>query len=145
MYSHAMSGTSARDLEHRSEAKRSAARSSVVAALAITLLKLFTGIVTGSLGMLSEAVHSAIDLVAATITLFTVRISDRPADEEHNYGHGKLESISAGVEIVAGHQHRAGMTPAGDGGGGLSGELADDGCGHDGQAQRQQPSTHPAT
>ena len=100
MYSHAMGGTSARGLEHRSEAKRSAARSSVVAALAITLLKLFTGIVTGSLGMLSEAVHSAIDLVAATITLFTVRISDRPADEEHNYGHGKLESISAGVEIV---------------------------------------------
>ncbi len=88
------------ELEHRSEAKRAAALSSVVAAFAITLLKLITGVLTGSLGMLSEAAHSAIDLVAAGITLFTVRIADRPADEEHNYGHGKLESISAAIEIL---------------------------------------------
>lgn len=87
--------------EHaRSEAKRAAALTSVVAATGITLLKLVTGLLTGSLGMISEAAHSAIDLVAATITYFTVRISDRPADEEHAYGHGKLESLSASAEIL---------------------------------------------
>lgn len=84
----------------RSEAKRAAALTSVVAATGITLLKLVTGLLTGSLGMISEAAHSAIDLVAATITFFTVRISDRPADQEHTYGHGKLESLSASAEIL---------------------------------------------
>jgi cation diffusion facilitator family transporter len=81
-------------------AKSSAALSSVLAALGITLLKLITGLLTGSLGMLSEAAHSGIDLVAAALTLITVRVADRPADEEHNYGHGKLENVSAGVEIL---------------------------------------------
>jgi cation diffusion facilitator family transporter len=79
-------------------AKRSAALFSVVAALVVTLLKLLTGILTGSLGMLSEAAHSAIDCIAAVITLLSVQVSDRPADEEHNYGHGKVESLSAFVE-----------------------------------------------
>ncbi len=88
------------DEQHRSDAKRSAALSSVAAALAVTLLKLLTGILTGSLGMLSEAAHSGIDLIAAAITLLSVRISDQPADEEHNYGHGKIESLSAGFEIL---------------------------------------------
>ena len=82
--------------EHSS--KRSAALFSVLAALVITALKLITGILTGSLGMLSEAAHSTIDLVAAAITLFSVQVADRPADEEHNYGHGKIESLSAFVE-----------------------------------------------
>ena len=84
----------------RRSAKISAALSSVLAALGITLLKLITGLLTGSLGMLSEAAHSGMDLLAATLTLFTVRVSDRPADEEHNYGHGKLENVSAGLEIL---------------------------------------------
>ncbi len=84
----------------RRSAKVSAALSSVLAALGITLLKLITGLFTGSLGMLSEAAHSGMDLLAATLTLITVRISDRPADEQHNYGHGKLENVSAGVEIL---------------------------------------------
>jgi cation diffusion facilitator family transporter len=79
-------------------AKRSAAIFSVFAAALVTLLKLVTGIVTGSLGMLSEAAHSAIDLIASAITLFSVEVSDRPADEDHNYGHGKIESLSAFVE-----------------------------------------------
>lgn len=79
-------------------AKRSAALLSVFAALIITLLKLLTGLFTGSLGMLSEAAHSGIDLGAAAITFFSVQVSDRPADEEHNYGHGKIESLSAFVE-----------------------------------------------
>lgn len=85
---------------HRSAAKRSAALSSALAALGITLLKLLTGLLIGSVGMLSEAAHSAIDLVASTVTLFAVRAADRPADEEHNYGHGKLENLSAGFEIL---------------------------------------------
>src|SRR5882757_3140941 len=81
-------------------AKRSAALFSVFAALVVTLLKLLTGILTGSLGMLSEAAHSGIDLIAAALTFFSVNVSDRPADEEHNYGHGKIESLSAFVETV---------------------------------------------
>jgi cation diffusion facilitator family transporter len=79
-------------------AKRSAAAFSVAAAAVVTLLKLFTGLLTGSLGMLSEAAHSAIDLISSAITLFSVQVSDRPADEEHNYGHGKVESLAAFVE-----------------------------------------------
>jgi cation diffusion facilitator family transporter len=81
-------------------AKRSAALFSVLAALGVTLLKLLTGLLTGSLGMLSEAAHSGIDLIAAAITFFSVQVSDRPADASHAYGHGKIESLSAGIESV---------------------------------------------
>ncbi len=81
-------------------AKLSAAQASVLAAVGITLLKLLTGLLTGSLGMLSEAAHSLIDLIASAVTLLTVRVADRPADEEHNYGHGKLESLSAAFETI---------------------------------------------
>ncbi len=80
--------------------KRSAALFSVLAAFGITVLKFLTGILTGSLGMLSEAAHSTVDLIAAGITLFSVQVSDRPADDSHNYGHGKVESLSAFVESV---------------------------------------------
>jgi cation diffusion facilitator family transporter len=78
--------------------KRSAALLSVLAAAVITLLKLVAGLATGSLGMLSESAHSGIDLIASAITLFSVQAADRPADEEHNYGHGKIESLSAFAE-----------------------------------------------
>jgi len=78
--------------------KRTAALLSVVAAAVITLLKLLTGVLTGSLGMLSESAHSGIDLIAAAITLFSIQAADRPADEDHPYGHGKIESLSAFVE-----------------------------------------------
>ena len=78
--------------------KRKAAANSLIAALAITGLKIFVGITTGSLGILSEAAHSALDLVAATITLFSVRVSDKPADADHQYGHGKVENFSAFIE-----------------------------------------------
>ncbi len=81
-------------------AKRSAALFSVLAAFGVTLLKLLTGILTGSLGMLSEAAHSGIDLIAAAITFFSVQVSDRPADADHTYGHGKIESLSAAIESV---------------------------------------------
>jgi divalent metal cation (Fe/Co/Zn/Cd) transporter len=65
---------------HSTAAKQSAAQASLLAALGITLLKLLTGILAGSLGMLSEAAHSFIDLIASAVTLFAVRVADRPAD-----------------------------------------------------------------
>jgi cation diffusion facilitator family transporter len=95
-----MLGAAAISNQQAHAAKRSAAQSSLFAALGITLLKLLTGVLTGSLGMLSEAAHSFIDLIASGITLLAIRASDRPADEEHNYGHGKLESLSAAFEIL---------------------------------------------
>jgi cation diffusion facilitator family transporter len=95
----AMSEESIAQPPHRPNAeKKAAALNSVYAALGITLLKLLTGLLTGSLGMLSEAAHSGIDLIAALLTLFSVQVSDRPADADHNYGHGKVESLSAFVE-----------------------------------------------
>jgi cation diffusion facilitator family transporter len=81
-------------------AKRTAAVFSILAAALVTALKLATGLITGSLGMLSESAHSGIDLIASAITLFSVQVSDRPADADHNYGHGKVESLSAFVETV---------------------------------------------
>lgn len=78
--------------------KRSVAGNSVVAAVAITILKIVVGVTTGSLGILSEAAHSGLDLVAAIITLFSVRVSDKPADADHQYGHGKVENFSAFIE-----------------------------------------------
>jgi cation diffusion facilitator family transporter len=78
--------------------KRTAAGNSVLAAVVITGLKIAVGITTGSLGILSEAAHSALDLIAATITYFSVSVSDKPADADHQYGHGKVENFSAFVE-----------------------------------------------
>ena len=83
--------------EMRAE-KRAVARNSVWAAVGITLLKISVGLSTGSLGILSEALHSGLDLVAAVITLLSVRVSDKPADAEHQYGHGKVENFSAFIE-----------------------------------------------
>ena len=68
---------------------------SVLAAVFLTSFKLIVGLLTGSLGILSEALHSGFDLVAAVITWFAVRLSDKPADKDHNYGHGKIENLSA--------------------------------------------------
>jgi len=82
------------------KAKRAAAILSVTGAGVVTLLKLITGLLTGSLGMLSESAHSGIDLIASLITLFSVQAADRPADEDHNYGHGKIESLSAFFETL---------------------------------------------
>jgi len=78
--------------------KRAVAGNSVLAAFAVTTLKIVVGITTGSLGILSEAAHSALDLLAAIITLFSVRVSDKPADSQHQYGHGKVENFSAFIE-----------------------------------------------
>jgi len=78
--------------------KRAVAGNSVLAAIAITVLKVLVGISTGSLGILSEAAHSGLDLIAAIITFFSVRVSDKPADVDHQYGHGKVENFSAFIE-----------------------------------------------
>jgi cation diffusion facilitator family transporter len=78
--------------------KRSAAGSSVLVAVVITGLKIVVGFSTGSLGILSEAAHSGLDLIAALITFFSVSVSDKPADADHQYGHGKVENFSAFVE-----------------------------------------------
>ncbi len=78
--------------------KRSVAGNSVLAALVITTLKIVVGFATGSLGILSEAAHSGLDLIAALITFFSVRVSDKPADADHQYGHGKFENFSAFIE-----------------------------------------------
>lgn len=83
-----------------SKEKSSAALTSVIAAVFLTGFKLLIGLLTGSLGILSEALHSALDLVAAVVTFFSVRISDKPADKEHNYGHGKVENLSALIETL---------------------------------------------
>lgn len=73
---------------------------SVFAAVFLTLSKFLIGVLTGSLGILSEALHSCLDMVAAIITFFSVRISDRPADRDHHYGHGKVENLSALIETL---------------------------------------------
>src|SRR5437762_14391238 len=78
--------------------KRSVARNSVLAAIAMTALKIIVGFATGSLGLISEAAHSALDLIAAVITFFSVGVSDKPADADHQYGHGKVENFSAYIE-----------------------------------------------
>jgi len=80
--------------------KRAAAGNSVLAALVLTGMKLVVGLLSGSLGLLAEAAHSGLDLVAAIITFVAVSVSDRPADEAHPYGHGKVENFSALIETL---------------------------------------------
>ena len=80
--------------------KHSAALTSLLAAVALTTFKIVVGVLTGSLGILAEAAHSGLDLVAAGMTLFAVRVSSRPADRTHLYGHGKVENLSAMFETV---------------------------------------------
>jgi cation diffusion facilitator family transporter len=80
--------------------KKRVALLSVFAAIFLTGFKSVVGLMTGSLGILSEALHSLLDLFAAIITYFSVRVSDKPADQQHNYGHGKVENFSALIETI---------------------------------------------
>jgi cation diffusion facilitator family transporter len=80
---------------HDSGAKTSVAAISILASGSMAVAKLVVGIAIGSLALISEALHSAIDLIATIITWAVVRVSDQPADAEHHYGHGKFESLSA--------------------------------------------------
>jgi len=79
--------------------KHWAALSSVLAIVFLTLVKAGVAILTGSLGLLAEAIHSLMDLVAAGVTFFAVKVSSRPADRSHTYGHGKYENLSALIEV----------------------------------------------
>lgn len=78
--------------------KKSVALSSLLAALFLVLIKTIVGLSTHSLGVLSEAAHSGLDLIAAAITYISVRVSAKPADADHQYGHGKFENFSAFLE-----------------------------------------------
>src|SRR5512136_1252120 len=80
--------------------KRWVALTSVLAAVFLTTMKIVIGLLTHSLGILAEAAHSGLDLIAAGVTFFAVRVSDRPPDREHPYGHGKVENLSALVETL---------------------------------------------
>src|SRR6202020_252718 len=73
---------------------------SIAASAAMAAAKFVVGVAIGSLALISEALHSSVDLVATVVTWLVVRVSDRPADEEHHYGHRKLESVSA-LGIIA--------------------------------------------
>ncbi len=78
--------------------QRRTALVSVLAAVALVALKLVTGLATGSLGLISEAVHSGTDFVAAMLTFFAIGVAARPADPGHQYGHGKAEHLAALAE-----------------------------------------------
>ncbi|MGB9589098.1 MAG: cation diffusion facilitator family transporter [Armatimonadota bacterium] len=78
--------------------KSRAAKVSVVSNTMLVLIKGFVGLLTGSISILAECIHSAVDLVAAVIAYLAVRVADQPPDEAHTYGHGKYENISGAVE-----------------------------------------------
>jgi len=81
-------------------AKVRVARLSVVSNTLLIIMKLVVGIITGSVSIISEAIHSSMDLVAAIIAFFSVRVSDNPPDKRHPYGHGKFENISGVIEAL---------------------------------------------
>ncbi|HBL18744.1 MAG TPA: cation transporter [Elusimicrobia bacterium] len=89
--------SNAHDADHE---KRDVALSSLLAAVVLTGTKLGVGLWTNSLGILSEAAHSGLDLVAAAVTVYAVKVSAKPADPEHPYGHGKVENLSALFETL---------------------------------------------
>ncbi len=80
--------------------KLQVALGSLAWAVLLTTTKLIVGVITGSLGILSEALHSGLDLVAAGVTVFAVRASSRPPDADHQFGHGKFENLSALFETL---------------------------------------------
>jgi len=80
--------------------KTTVARLSVISNILLVAGKAAVGLITGSVGILAEAIHSAVDLIAALIAFFAVRVADVPPDEAHAYGHGKYENISGTVEAL---------------------------------------------
>src|SRR3989441_9685867 len=82
------------------DTKQRVALSSIAASAGLTVAKAIVGVITGSLAILSEAAHSLVDLAATVMTYFAVRVSGKPADEEHHYGHGKVESLTALAETA---------------------------------------------
>src|SRR5204862_3306986 len=82
------------------DTKERVALTSIAASAGLTIAKGVVGLLSGSLAILSEAAHSLIDLGATVMTYFAVRISGKPADAEHHYGHGKVESVAALAETA---------------------------------------------
>src|ERR1700745_1312368 len=80
------------------DVKQKVALTSIAASAGLTAAKAIVGVMSGSLGLLSEAAHSLIDVGATSMTYFAIRISGKPADAEHHYGHGKVESVAALIE-----------------------------------------------
>src|SRR5205085_12078837 len=80
--------------------KEKVALGSIAASAGLTAAKAVIGVMTGSLAILSEAAHSLIDFFATVMTYFAVRVSGKPADAEHHYGHGKVESVTALAETA---------------------------------------------
>src|SRR3954465_15559246 len=78
--------------------KERVALTSIAASGGLTIAKAVVGLLSGSLALLSEAAHSALDFAATVMTWYAVRVSGKPADEEHHYGHGKVESVAALIE-----------------------------------------------
>jgi cation diffusion facilitator family transporter len=81
-------------------AKVKIARLSIISNTLLIIMKLFAGIISGSVSIISEAIHSSMDLVAAIIAFFSVSVSDNPPDSRHPYGHGKIENISGVIEAI---------------------------------------------
>ena len=88
------------NIEQLNKEKTSIARLSIASNLTLVLLKLAVGILIGSVSVISEAIHSGIDLVAAIIAYFSVKTSSQPPDSKHAFGHGKIENISGTVEAI---------------------------------------------
>ena len=86
-------------IRDRSKKSRVAALS-VMSNSMLVVFKLFVGLYSGAVSILSEAIHSGVDLIAALIAFFAVRASGKPADDEHTYGHGKFENLSAAIEVL---------------------------------------------
>src|SRR5216110_3986347 len=82
------------------EHKERVALTSIAASGGLTVAKAVVGLFSGSLALLSEAAHSALDFLATIMTWYAVRVSGKPADEEHHYGHGKVESVAALAETA---------------------------------------------
>jgi cation diffusion facilitator family transporter len=80
--------------------KTAAASISIISNTSLVIMKFIAGFLSGSVSVISEAIHSMMDLLAAVIAFFAVRISDNPADEEHPYGHGKFENVSGVIEAL---------------------------------------------
>jgi len=76
------------------------ARLSIISNTLLILMKLSVGLISGSVSIISEAIHSSMDLMASLIAFFSVRVSDNPPDSRHPYGHGKIENISGVIEAI---------------------------------------------
>src|SRR5687767_15173877 len=95
-----MSAPISESSEHHLKIRRSAASLSLLATILLTGMKFVVGILSGSVGVLSEAIHSFLDLISAAVAFFTVQAAVKPADADHPFGHGKFETLSSLLESL---------------------------------------------